>query len=123
MELIKAKGNGSERIQLDMLDPIFTPGSAHTAVAPITVIPSGLACSAELYLGPSPGTKSATSGFKSFTSIGAAQSVSFPVTMPTTGGAYHVYLDVYAGGYLLASYVATEDVVIVTATVGPITWT
>ncbi len=122
MEFKKVKGEGLERLEVDMLDPIMLPGSAHTAVAPITIIPSGIACSAELYLGPSPGSKVVTSGSKSFTSTGAAQSVRFPVTMPTTGGTYHVYLDVYAGGYLLASYVATEDVVTVTATVGPITW-
>lgn len=112
-----------KRIKVQMVDPIMAPGSARTAVASITMSPSGLACSAELYLGPAPGSKTATSGLKSFTSTGAVQSVRFPVTMPLAGGvAYHVYLDIYAGGYLIGSYVATEDVVIPSTTVGPITW-
>ncbi|MBA7703977.1 hypothetical protein ES703_112774 [subsurface metagenome] len=34
--------------------------------------------------------------------------------MPAAEGTYHVYVDVYAGGYLVAAYQATEDVVIVT---------
>lgn len=112
-----------KRIRLEMADPILGPGEARTAVAPITVSPSGLSCSAELFLGPDEATKSATSGIIAFTSTGAAQSVRFPVTMPAVGGvAYHVFLDVYANGILLVSYVATEDVIIPAATVGPITW-
>ena len=123
MEFIKTKGNGPERIEVDMLDPVFPPGDSRTAVAPITISPSGLSCQGELYLGPSPGTKVVTSGLRAFTSTGAAQSISFPVTMPTTGGvAYRVYLDIYAAGYLIGSYIATEDVVIPSVTVGPITW-
>jgi len=121
MELKKVKG--LERIGLDMLDPVFAPGDTRTAVAPITVAPSGLACSAELFLGPDEATKVATSGPVAFTSTGAPQSIRFPVTMPSPGGfAYHVYLDVYANGYLIVAYVATEDVVIPSGEVGPITW-
>lgn len=123
MDLRKVKGQGPERISLDMADPIFGAGSAHTAKAPITVKPSGLSCRAELWLGPNETTKTVTSGLIPFTSTGAAQSISFPVTMPTVDGkAYKVFVDVYANGALLVSYVATEDVVIPSATVGPITW-
>jgi len=106
-----------------MVDPVFTPGAAKTANAPITVSPSGLACTAELYLGPNPATKVATSGSKAFTSTGGAQTISFPITMPTAGGvSYHVYLDVYVAGMLLLAYIATEDVIIPSGSVGPITW-
>ncbi|MBA7507349.1 hypothetical protein ES706_06068 [subsurface metagenome] len=123
MEFIKIKGQGEKRISVDMLDPVMGPGAAATAVAPITVSPAGLACSAELFLGPDEATKVVTSGLISFTSTGATQSVRFPVTMPTDGGvAYHVYLDVYANGYLIVAYIATEDVVIPSGEVGPIVW-
>jgi len=123
MEFRKVKGRGPERIKVEMLDPVIAPGDTRTAVAPITVSPSGLGCQAELFLGLDDKTKEATSGLISFTSTGAAQSVRLPVTMPPTGGvAYHVYIDVYANGYLIVSYVATEDVVIPSGSVGPITW-
>lgn len=124
MEFKRIKGQGPERVSVEMTDPIFGAGSAHTATAPITVLPSGLACEAELWLTPDGGvTKAATSGLVAFTSTGVAQSISFPVTMPTAAGVeYSVYLDVYANGALIVSFVATESVVIPSATVGPITW-
>lgn len=123
MEFIKIKGQGEKRISVDMLDPVLAPGDERAAVAPITVSPSGLACSAELYLGPDEATKVATSGLVPFTSTGAPQSTRFPVTMPSPGGfAYHVYLDVFANGYLIVAYIATEDVIIPAGAVGPITW-
>lgn len=113
-----------KRIAVQMDDPIFLPGVAKTATAPITISPSGLACQAELYLGISPATKVVTSGLVSFTSTGAQQTVSLPVTMPAVSGvAYHVYLDVYVEGMLLLAYFATEDVVIPAGSVGPIVWT
>ena len=123
MEFKKAKGKGLERISVEMEDPVMTPGSMRTAVAPITVRPSGLSCEAELFLGPNETTKVATSGRRAFTSTGSSQSVSLPVTMPTAGGlAYHVYLDVFVSGYRLLAYRATEDVIIPEGSVGPITW-
>lgn len=123
MEFIKTKGRGPKRIEVEMLDPIMAPGDARTGVAPITVSPSGLSCEGELFLGPDDITKIATSGLVAFTATGAAQSVRFPVTMPTVGGvAYHVYIDVYANGVCFLSYMALEDVIIPTGTVGPITW-
>ncbi len=122
MEFKKVKGKGLERVAVDMLDPVMAPGVSRTAVAPIIVSPSGLGCSAELFLGPNDATKVATSGKKSFTSTGASQSVRLPVTMPAGGAAYHVYLDVYANGYRILAYQATEDVVIPSGEVGPISW-
>lgn len=123
MEFFKTMGEGPERISLAMLDPVMAPGVTRTAVAPITVMPSGMSCQAELFLGPNDATKVATSGLKAFTSTGAAQSVRLPVTMPTAGGvAYHVYLDVYVNSYRILAYQATEDVVIPSGEVGPIIW-
>ncbi|GAI66946.1 unnamed protein product, partial [marine sediment metagenome] len=108
MDFKKVSGEGPERISVEMLDPVFAPGVSRTAVAPITVSPSGLACQAELFLGPNDATKVATSGLKAFTSTGASQSVSLPVTMPTAGGvAYHVYLDIFVNSYRLLAYQAT----------------
>ncbi|GAH89509.1 unnamed protein product [marine sediment metagenome] len=124
MEFEKISGEGPDRISVEMLDPVMAPGVSRTAVAPITVSPSGLSCNAELFLGPNDATKVATSGLKAFISTGAVQSVSLPVTMPTAGGvAYHVYLDIFVNGYRLLAYTATEDVVIPAGEVGPIVWT
>lgn len=123
MDFKKIKGAGAQRISVEMLDPIMAPGEARAAIAPITVKPSGLNCQAELFLGPDPATKSATSDMIPFTSTGAAQSVRLPVIMPSPGGfAYHVYIDGYTNGVLIFSYVATEDVIIPAGSVGPITW-
>lgn len=109
---------------LPMDDPVFTPGITKTARAPVTISPGGLSCQAELFLATSPtAAKAASSGLKPFSSTGSQQIVSLPVTMPAVAGAiYKVYLDVYVEGYLLLAYVATEDVIIPSGSVGPITW-
>lgn len=123
MDFKKISGEGPKRISVAMLDPVMAPGVSRTAVAPITVSPSGLSCQAELFLGPNDATKVATSGLKAFTSTGASQSVSLPVIMPSPGGvAYHVYLDIFVGSYRLLAYQATEDVIIPAGEVGPIVW-
>jgi|GEM_PF-3291360 len=122
MDFSKVHGKGPERLSVEMLDPVIPPGVSRTAVAPITVSPSGLACEAELFLGPNDATKSATSGKKSFTSTGAPQAVNLPVMMPTGGAAYHVYLDVFVDGYRILAYTATEDVIVPAGSVGAITW-
>lgn len=123
MELKKVKGQGPKRISVAMLDPVMAPGDARTALAPITVTPAGLACGAELFLGPNDTTKVVTSGLKTFTSTGAPQSIRLPITMPTAGGvAYHAYLDISANGYRFLAYQATEDVIIPSGRVGPIVW-
>jgi len=106
-----------------MRDPIMAKGSEHGAVAPITVKPSGLSCEAELYLTADEGvTKGATSGPVTFTSIGAAQSISFPITMPSVWGDYEVYIDVYADGMLIGAYIATEHVTIPDVAIGEPVW-
>jgi|GEM_PF-3023908 len=90
--------------------PQFAPGQTKTAKAPIAVKPSGLNCSAEIFLGPDPATKETTSGLIPFTSTGASQEVSLPISMPVAEGPYHCYIDVYAEGMLVAAYKATEDI-------------
>lgn len=96
--------------------PQFTPGVLKTARSPITVKPAGLSCQAELYL-VSGATKVATSGLKPFSSTGAEQNITFPITMPGAQGTYRVYLDIFAAGILIAAYIATEDVTII-----PVPW-
>jgi len=98
--------------------PQFAPGELKTARAPITVQPSGLSCQAELYL-VSGGVSVATSGLKPFTSTGAAQDITFPITMPGASGTYAVYLDIFVSGTLIAAYKATEDVVIAAPLIDP----
>jgi len=103
--------------------PLMGKGTGHSAVAPITVQPSGLPCTAELYLTKNGGTtKAATSGVVSFTSTGAAQSIGFSITMPTAWGAYDVYIDIKANGMLIGAYVATEKVTIPDVGVGEPVW-
>ena len=93
--------------------PQFLPGEAKTAIAPITAKPAGMACEAELFLGPDELTKVASSGRVSFASTGAAQSVSLPITMPSSPGSYHGYIDVFTEGLRFLAYKTKEDVVIV----------
>ncbi len=92
--------------------PQFAPGESKTAIAPITVSPSGMNCEAEIFLGPNDTTKVATSGRVSFVSTGAAKNVSLPIVMPSASGSYHGYVDVLAGGLRFLAYLLTEDVVI-----------
>ncbi|MBA7655142.1 hypothetical protein ES703_63040 [subsurface metagenome] len=90
--------------------PQFAPSEVKTARAPVTVEPSGLSCQIELAL-MSNGVKAATSVVP-FTSTGAQQPVSLPITMPSAEGTYPVYLDILAEDLLIGAFVATEDVVI-----------
>ena len=103
---------------------VFTPGVSKNATIPVNVSPAGLAGEVEIYLGPNAGTKTVTSGRKPFTSTGAQQNVSAPLVMPSpaVGTVYHVYIDLYAEGQLLAQYIATDDVIIPTGTVAPPVW-
>jgi len=112
-----------KRLKVEMLDPILAPGSSKTASVPITAKPAGMACEVETFLGPNETTKVVTSGRKPFTSTGASQSVNCPITMPIVeGAAYHVYIDVYTGGFKFIAGIATEDVVIPGGSIGPVTW-
>ena len=110
-----------------MDDPLFLVSVSKVANLPITILPSGLACRVELFLGVNDTTKAATSGLITFTSTGAQQSVPCPITMPASGGAaYHVYMDVDisdgANWQRFAEYQATNDIIIPSGSVGPVTW-
>jgi len=106
------------------MDPIFGAGSSHGATIPVTVEPSGLSCQLELYLTPDGGaTKAATSGLVSFISTGVQQNVSTGlITMPDDGVGYDVYIDVFADGMLIGSYIATDKVTIPSVVIGPPIW-
>ena len=100
-----------ERIKIQMLDPTFLAGDLKTATVTISVKPSGLNCTAELWLSKEGVTKDATS-VKDFISTGLDQGISLALTMPVGGYAYRVLLDIYVGGMLITAYEATEEVVI-----------
>lgn len=74
----------------------FRAGSSHIARVPVTVTPSMLGYTAELYLGTNSSTKLATSGPVTFTSTGSGQSLSLPIIMPAAG-TYHVYVQISEG--------------------------
>lgn len=120
--MLDAKGLERQIVQMD--DPILGPGSSHVATVPITATPSGQACTIELYLTPDNGaTKTVTTGPKSFTSTGSQQSVTMPtLVMPTASADYKVFMDVKMGSVLIGAFVASEDVIIPGAVVGPVTW-
>ena len=69
--------------------PQFNPGEERVAIATFPTKPAGLECTAELWLG-SDLTKVATSGEIPFTSTGASQSISLPITLPGVEGVYPV---------------------------------
>lgn len=102
--------------------PILGANVTYTAIGRFPVTPAGVPCTAELWLGPDPNTKVATSGPLAFTSTGAEQAISFPVTMPVGGYEYRVFLDIYAGDIPLALYEATEMVTVPGVGIPVITW-
>ncbi len=113
-----------ERKRMKMVDPVFGPGEARTAIATFPVKPAGLACTAELWLSRDGGaTKDATSGEIPFTSTGVDQSVSLPVSMPVDGGfAYTVLIDPKVEGVPIPGYIADEEVVIPWMGAPQVTW-
>lgn len=115
---------GPERIPVNMPDPLLEQGSAHAAIVPVTVVPSGLSCKGELWLTSDGVTKKATSGFVNFTSTGVVQSVRFPITMPTVAGEYMVYIDIYTNTFLIAAAKNKEgeEVICPGGEIGDITW-
>ena len=89
----------------------FEPGSAHTARATM-INPSSVALdyTAELYLGRYEGDKVAADTQSFHLDAGQEGAVDFAIAMPVTEDIYHVYLDIYHEGELLARYQATQDV-------------
>jgi len=90
--------------------PEFSPGTAKTAVAPMTnptAVP--LNYRAILYMG----TDMVPMSEIEFTlGPGETRDAGFSVTMPSTPGTYPVRLIVWSGELMIGNYVATEDVVI-----------
>jgi len=74
-----------ERLKMEMLDPIFSPGESKVAIATLPVKPAGLACTAELWLSSDGVTKDATSGAITFTSTGVDQVISLPALICLVG--------------------------------------
>jgi hypothetical protein len=106
------------------MDPIFKAGSSHSAVIPITVEPSGLPCQLELYLTPDDGvTKTVTSGLVSFTATGAQQNVNTgSIVMPADGVRYDVYIDIFADGMHIGSYIGSGKVTIPSVEIDEPSW-
>ena len=107
-----------------MAQQVFVPNASKTATVAITVSPSGVACQGELWIAAqsAPNTKIATSGLKAFTSTGSAQNVTFPITMPASGGPFVINFDVYVGGVDAFGFVGNDTIALISATIGPITW-
>ncbi|MBA7666558.1 hypothetical protein ES703_74639 [subsurface metagenome] len=101
--------------------PQFNPGEERVAIATFPTKPAGLECTAELWLG-SDLTKVATSGEIPFTSTGASQSISLPITLPGVEGVYPVHLSVFSNGLRIAEFRGDEDVVIAPVGVAEFTY-
>jgi len=101
---------------------IFTPGSAKTAKAPVSVQPSGYPCTAVLWLSTNK-TQVAVSSTVAFTSAGTTQQITFVLNMPTAYGEYFVLIDVFMQGVFIVGMEATDKIIIPTGTVGPPVWT
>jgi hypothetical protein len=104
---------------------VFVPGAAKNPKTQVNAIVPGLACTAELYIGPDQNTKIATSGPQPFTSVAAPApdpTVTFPIVMPGVGGVYHVFVTLAYGGTVFTLFKATEDVTVISGTVQPPVW-
>jgi len=132
LNLRKAQGKEGDILvrSLEMEDPTFESATPHVATAtfqnPKT---ASFDFTAELYLGKALGTKTVTSGPKTFSlAAGATAPVTFSVNMPTLAiqsDAYHVYLEVKQAGVVLITFVATDDVTVIVSpaiNVTQITW-
>jgi len=89
--------------------PTFEPGALATAKVRITVSPAGLASQVVLALATMVPVVSRT---VSFTSTGAEQEITIPITMPAATGQYGVWLDILVSGIVIRQYVGTEAVTI-----------
>jgi hypothetical protein len=106
-----------------MADQVFTPNVQKTATVPVTVVPAGLACTIEVFLGVTDTNPVATSGKLAFTSTGAVQNLACPIRMPATGGTYNTYVNVMYGTAMIVGFVGTDHVIIATGVIGPPVWT
>ncbi len=102
---------------------IVQAGAQKSATLPIT-FPAIGACQIELFLSADGGnTKAASSGKQAFNPTGTAQDVVLIITMPTAGGIYTAYGDVWFGGAIVWGFYDLEELAVLIGTVGPIVWT
>ena len=89
----------------------FEPLTVHTARATVRN-PSSVSFTytAELYLGKYEGNKVASNSQFFTLAAGEQKGVDFTLTMPAAQDTYHVYLDIYHEGEVIAKYTATQDV-------------
>jgi len=105
-----------------MAQYIFPPKANKTARVPVTIDVTGVPCEIEVWLGASETSQAVTSGKIPFTSTGAVQNITAPVTMPEAGGIYKAFVDLYLNDSLVGRYVDVNEIAIASGTVGPIEW-
>lgn len=103
---------------------VLAPGT-RTARVPITILPSGQACSLQVLLtSDAAGLKGVgQSNVPTFSSTGAAQNVTATLTAPAAG-TYYVFVAVYVSGILVGVFPQGADNVVIVPgiAVGPIVW-
>ena len=107
-----------------MAQQVFVPNAQKTASISITVSPAGVACLGELWIATvaAPTVEIASSGQKAFTSTGAPQNVSFPITMPASGGPFVIKFDIFVGSVDAFGFIGNDTIALISGSIGPITW-
>jgi hypothetical protein len=105
---------------------IFQPNQVKNAGVVFNLnIPSGVAMQVEVFIGPNPTTKTATSNKKPFTTPTPntnTASVACPITMPATSGVLNEYIFLYdAAGNVAFSWINVNQLVVISGT-ATITW-
>ena len=105
---------------------IFQPSSSHVASVVVnTDLQSGTPCSLEVYLGPSVGTKTVTSGKVSFNTPAAntnSNPINCTVVMPASGSQLNEYIVLYdSSGNVLITWTSVNQALIFTGTI-TVTW-
>jgi len=101
---------------------VFGPGTQRTAVVPVKVSPSGIACSCEVFIGPDENTPLATSGKVPFVSAADPVPVECIVVMPTQEGTYKAFINIYRDNFILKGFVDDTPITITSQEIGDIVW-
>ena len=103
---------------------VFPPGSAKTATVVLNISPAGIPCSAELFLSADGGTtKTVSGGVQNF--VTGSTTLVWHLTMPTVGANMKAYVDIYypqGTTSILLGFMDVNDVVVISGSIGPITW-